>query len=63
MAINKSVTPGVKGLTGNLKSFWAANSSKSCVADFIQPLPTAILVFAAGVWASGTAFAEKFYPT
>jgi hypothetical protein len=26
-------------------------------------LPTAILVFAAGVWASGTAFAEEFYPT
>ena len=37
MPINKSVTPGVKRLTGNLKSFWAANSPKSCVADVIQP--------------------------
>ena len=26
-------------------------------------LPTAILAFAAGVWASGAAVAEEFYPT
>jgi hypothetical protein len=26
-------------------------------------LPTAILAFAAGLWASGTVFAEEFYPT